>query len=179
MTLSGFCGMKEALAYESVESASLAINMTDVFSPQKRSAIMSCIKGHDNKATEGRLIGLLRKHAITGWRRRAKVFGRPDFVFYNLRVAIFIDGCFWHGCPEHGSIPASNVSFWQRKIARNQFRDRTVNRLLRRSGWRVVRIWQHELRRANEDRLLRRIRLHLARRGLSPRGDADNDCNGA
>lgn len=142
-------------------------NMADVFSAQKRSAIMSRIKGHGNKATEGRLIELFRKHGVTGWRRRAKVFGSPDLVFYDLRVAIFIDGCFWHGCPKHGSIPATNIDFWRRKIARNRLRDSTVNRELLRSGWRVVRIWQHELRRANEDRLLRRIRLHLGRRGSS------------
>lgn len=142
--MSGFCGMKEALAYESVESASLAINMTDVFSPQKRSAIMSCIKGHDNTATEGRLIGLLRKHAITGWRRRAKVFGRPDFVFYNLRVAIFIDGCFWHGCPEHGTRPRTNAGYWNPKIEGNVFRDRRNNAALEARGWAVIRVWEHE-----------------------------------
>ena len=92
---------------------------------------------------------------------------RPDFIFRQARLAVFVDGCFWHGCPRHGTKPKSNAAFWRKKISRNQARDRLVTRTLRRAGWRVLRIWEHDLPRAtrrqatkhkrNEARLLRRI----------------------
>jgi len=88
---------------------------------------------------------------------------RPDFVFRRARLALFVDGCFWHGCPQHGTQPKGNAAFWRRKFSRNKKRDRLVTRTLRKSGWRVIRIWEHTLRWAarkpqNEARLLRRIR---------------------
>ena len=119
--------------------------MTDVFSPQKRSEIMSRVKGTGNKATELRLIGILRSNKITGWRRRSTIFGRPDFVFPRAKVAVFVDGCFWHGCPRHGSMPLTNSEFWRRKLERNRKRDRLVNSTLRKRGWMPLRLWQHEL----------------------------------
>jgi DNA mismatch endonuclease (patch repair protein) len=87
----------------------------------------------------------MRKNGITGWRRNQKVFGKPDFVFWKARVAVFVDGCFWHACPKHSNIPDGNRAFWKRKLAGNQARDRRVNRTLRKNGWRVVRIWEHDL----------------------------------
>lgn len=69
---------------------------------------------------------------------------RPDVVFTRARVAVFLDGCFWHGCPEHGSAPKTNRAYWQPKIARNRERDDQADRLLTESGWVVVRIWEHE-----------------------------------
>ena len=68
---------------------------------------------------------------------------RPDFVFRKSRTAIFVDGCFWHGCPKHATWPAHRAAWWRRKIEGNKTRDRLVNRMLRRAGWRVVRIWEH------------------------------------
>src|SRR5712671_433926 len=100
--------------------------MADVFSKKKRSAVMACIRSRGNKGTEMRMIVLLRAHGITGWRRSARVFGRPDFVFHRERVALFVDGCFWHGCPRHATMPANNRAFWRAKLARNAARDRTV-----------------------------------------------------
>ena len=67
-----------------------------------------------------------------------------DIVFSSARVAIFVDGCFWHGCPEHASWPKSNAQFWRDKIETNRARDGDTDRRLRASGWRVVRIWSHE-----------------------------------
>jgi DNA mismatch endonuclease (patch repair protein) len=119
--------------------------MTDIFTNAKRSEVMSRIRGHGNKATELALISLFRQHGITGWRRRQAVFGKPDFVFRKLRVAIFVDGCFWHGCPWHCRVPASNRAFWKRKFAANQARDRRVSRVLRQAGWHVLRLWEHDL----------------------------------
>jgi DNA mismatch endonuclease (patch repair protein) len=71
---------------------------------------------------------------------------RPDFVFRKERVVIFVDGCFWHGCPKHSSMPANNREFWLRKLTGNKEHDRLVTRALRQSGWRVLRIWEHDLR---------------------------------
>jgi G:T-mismatch repair DNA endonuclease (very short patch repair protein) len=72
---------------------------------------------------------------------------RPDFVFLKSRMAIFVDGCFWHGCPKHATKPRNNAAFWKKKLAGNKTRDRMVNRALRRAGWKVVRIWEHALPR--------------------------------
>jgi DNA mismatch endonuclease (patch repair protein) len=85
------------------------------------------------------------------------VFGKPDFVFPGIKLAVFVDGCFWHGCPKHASQPTTNGEFWKRKLAGNRIRDRLVKRTLRARGLRVLRIWQHELTQRNEARLLRRI----------------------
>ena len=124
--------------------------MPDVFSKAKRSEVMSRIRGRGNKDTELALMKLLRSHHITGWRRNQNVFGKPDFVFPKARLALFVDGCFWHGCPKHGNTPANNRAFWKKKMAANKARDRRVNRILRRDGWRVVRIWEHDLAKRGE-----------------------------
>lgn len=107
------------------------------------------------------MIAIFRQRQITGWRRHQRIFGNPDFIFPKLRLAVFVDGCFWHGCPKHGTQPADNRAFWKKKLVRNQARDRLVNRTLRSANWRVLRIWQHELKRKNEAGLLRRIHKAL------------------
>ena len=119
--------------------------MPDVFTKLKRSAVMARIRGHGNKDTELALMKLFRQHRITGWRRHQKVFGKPDFIFRKLRLAVFVDGCFWHGCPKHCKIPAGNRAFWKKKFAANKTRDRRVNQELRKLGWRVIRILEHDL----------------------------------
>ena len=86
------------------------------------------------------------------------MFGRPDFVFPAERVAVFVDGCFWHGCPRHYNAPANNEAFWRRKLIANRTRDRLVTRTLTRAGWKVVRIWEHAL--AGDDR---RVALRVLR----------------
>ncbi len=68
---------------------------------------------------------------------------RPDIVFTRVRVAVFVDGCFWHGCPQHGRMPSDPSGYWHQKIARNQERDSLVDQALHESGWQVVRIWEH------------------------------------
>ncbi|MFT3865196.1 MAG: very short patch repair endonuclease [Solirubrobacterales bacterium] len=69
---------------------------------------------------------------------------RPDIVFTRARLAVFVDGCFWHCCPEHGNLPRANSSYWRPKLARNVARDRAVDSALTSSGWRVLRAWEHE-----------------------------------
>lgn len=131
--------------------------MADVFSSHKRSEIMSRVKGRENKATELRLIEIFKNNCITGWRRRVPLFGNPDFVFRGARLAVFVDGCFWHSCPKHRTQPVNNSNFWQGKLQRNIERDRLVNKTLKNQGWQVLRVWQHELLRKNEARLLGRF----------------------
>jgi DNA mismatch endonuclease, patch repair protein len=120
--------------------------MADVFSKRQRSEIMSRVRSNGNRSTELRLIAILRQNQITGWRRGWPLPGKPDFVFPKLRLAVFVDGCFWHGCPKHATMPRQNALFWNQKLTRNQLRDRQVNKDLRLKQWRVVRIWEHELR---------------------------------
>ena len=136
--------------------------MADIFTKAKRSEVMSRIRSRGNKDTELALMRVFRAQGITGWRRRQGVFGKPDFVFPKLRLAVFVDGCFWHGCPKHGTKPRNNAGFWRRKFAGNQTRDLLVTRTLRRNGWRVLRIWEHELARKNAARLWGRIKRVLA-----------------
>jgi DNA mismatch endonuclease (patch repair protein) len=84
---------------------------------------------------------------------------RPDFVFRTARLALFVDGCYWHACPKHSNLPVNNRAFWRKKLAVNRNRDRLVNRTLRRLGWRVVRLWEHELR--HPERCAAKIRRSL------------------
>ena len=120
--------------------------MTDVFTTEKRSQVMAHIRGRGNRNTELVLLRIFRLRRITGWRRHLPLAGRPDFAFPKARIAIFIDGCFWHRCPRCSNLPANNREFWELKLQGNVVRDRRVTRELRRSGWRVIRVWEHSLR---------------------------------
>jgi DNA mismatch endonuclease (patch repair protein) len=135
--------------------------VADVFTRKERAEVMSRIRSRGNKDTEQAMAKVLRRQGITGWRRNQKVFGKPDFVFPKLKLAVFVDGCFWHYCPIHGTQPKGNRLFWKKKFARNKVRAVVVNRRLRQADWRVLRIWEHELTRKNEARLLRRIHKAL------------------
>lgn len=84
------------------------------------------------------------------YRVNSELAGRPDIVFPGSRAVIFVDGCFWHGCPEHFSQPKQNAIFWKKKLARNRARDIEVNEALAAAGWRVFRVWEHEVRAGAE-----------------------------
>jgi len=122
---------------------------------------MSAIRGKGDKDTELRMIRIFREHGITGWRRNVALFGKPDFVFRKERLAVFIDGCFWHNCPKHCRMPAGNREFWEAKLGKNRVRDRLVNRTLRAKGWRVMRIWEHDLAKKRESATVRMVRCRL------------------
>ena len=146
--------------------------MTDIWTTKKRSEVMSLIRGKGNKETEGALLALLRQNKISGWRRHLPLPGKPDFAFAGgpsrqasvpkQKVAVFVDGCFWHGCPKCYKRPKTNWKFWDRKRADNMARDKRVTRQLRRQGWKVIRIWQHSLKKS-PDACLNRIRHALQR----------------
>lgn len=132
--------------------------MPDVFSKAKRSQVMSRIRSTGNRDTELAMVGFLRRIGISGWRRHQMLLGKPDFVFFRERVVVFVDGCFWHGCPRHGRTPTSNVGYWREKLEVNKKRDRQNSRVLKAAGWRVLRIWEHELTNRSLPLLLRKIR---------------------
>ena len=134
--------------------------MVDFLTTLQRSALMASIRGKRNKTTELVFASLLRQHKIKNWRRHYPIEGCPDFVFPKQRLAIFIDGCFWHGCRWHSHIPQSNRQFWTCKFDANKQRDRRVTVALRAKGWKVVRIWEHELK--NGPRTMSRVQKLLA-----------------
>jgi len=138
--------------------------MADVFTEAKRSDVMSRIRAGGNRDTELRMIALFRASQITGWRRNSNVFGKPDFVFSKQRVAVFVDGCFWHRHPncKFSYTPKSRTEFWLPKFERNVARDRLVTRTLRKAGWRVVRIWECQLLRKKQARVLQHLKTALA-----------------
>ncbi|HEY6226922.1 MAG TPA: very short patch repair endonuclease [Verrucomicrobiae bacterium] len=141
----GFFDLRRELPAENA-SAILAV-VADTFNKAERSRIMAAVRSRGNKATELILMQLFRAAGLKGWRRHAAILGRPDFVFTKERVAVFVDGCFWHGCAQHCRMPASNRKYWVGKIERNMRRDRMTRKTLRAEGWKVVRVWEHELKR--------------------------------
>jgi DNA mismatch endonuclease (patch repair protein) len=115
----------------------------DVLTPEQRRLCMSRIRGRDTKPE----LELRKSLWARGCRFRVqfKLTGRPDIVFTAVRVAVFVDGCFWHGCAQHGVMPRTNGEFWRNKIRLNQERDRKVNASLKGDGWTVIRVWEHEV----------------------------------
>ena len=150
----------------------------DNLSKARRSKIMSRIRGRGNKRTELEVMALFRLSGIKGWRRhlairfkseqpfKSKAFDgtkfkpqvRPDFIFPKSKVVLFIDGCFWHGCPKCYRRPKSRGLFWAAKVRRNKERDRFQMLALKRDNWRVLRIWEHDLAKRGKASA-RRIRL--------------------
>ncbi len=118
--------------------------MTDIFSKKKRSEIMSKVRSKDSK------IEVDFRKAIwkAGFRYRknpTKYFGKPDLVLKKHKTVIFVDSCFWHGCKRHCRLPAIRRKFWTEKIERNKQRDKEVNRHYRKIGWKIIRVWEHNL----------------------------------
>jgi DNA mismatch endonuclease (patch repair protein) len=122
-----------------------------------RSANMKRIKSTGNRTTELKLRGSIVRSGTRGWRMHvANLPGRPDFFFSSERVAVFVDGCFWHGCPKCGHIPKTNRPYWRKKLARNKQRDAQIKKILRSDGVRVLRLWECQLR-DNPTSCLRRL----------------------
>jgi DNA mismatch endonuclease (patch repair protein) len=128
----------------------------------ERSKIMAAIRGKGNKSTELRLKMALVRQGISGWTSHPReICGKPDFFFPMQKLAVFVDGCFWHGCKKCGHIPKTNQSFWAAKIDRNRKRHRRVNSQLKSKGIRVRRFWEHTLK-ANLDQAIATLGRDLA-----------------
>ena len=130
-----------------------------VVTTPSRSRNMSAVRGRGNQSTELAVARLLRFWKLAGWRRHKAILGRPDFLWKTNRVALFVDGCFWHGCPRCYKSPRTNAAFWRLKIRGNRARDRRVTRKLRRIGWTVLRVWECQV---NSARFKKRIHAALA-----------------
>ncbi len=131
-----------------------------MFSREERSKIMAAVHSTNNKGTERKLATIFRTYGIKRWRRQLPLVGKPDFTFPQQRVIVFVDGCFWHGCKKHLRMPNDNRQYWQKKISRNIDRDRIAVRRLKEQGWRVLRIWEHDLK--YESRVARKIMKTLS-----------------
>ncbi|MGP1309710.1 MAG: very short patch repair endonuclease [Phycisphaerales bacterium] len=118
--------------------------MADDRTSAQRSETMRRVRGKDTSCE----LALRRELHRRGLRYRlhARLPGKPDLVFVSARVAVFVDGCFWHGCPQHCRVPATNREYWRRKIARNAERDKAASKALRAEGWRVIRVWEHRVK---------------------------------
>jgi DNA mismatch endonuclease (patch repair protein) len=131
--------------------------VSDIFDKEKRSDVMSKVRSKKNKSTELRLIEIFGTLGIKGWRRNYPVKGHPDFVFLDAKIAIFVDGCFWHGHDCRNVTPADNEEFWSKKLAANKGRDQAATERLQARGWNVVRIWECELKKKNEEAITARL----------------------
>ena len=138
--------------------------MADWLSRKQRSYNMASIRSKGNSTTERAFVRLLREAGISGWRRHVTLPGKPDFAFRSRKIAVFIDGCFWHGCPRCYRLPDDNRPYWKTKLIVNQRRDKRASRLLRAKGWRVLRIWEHSLVSKNSrSRVLAKVRKAFER----------------
>lgn len=142
-------------------------HMADVFTPAKRSKVMSAIRSAGTQP-ERRVYAAIRSSLGHRWRidrNVAELPGRPDVVVPSLRLAVFADGCFFHHCPEHGRIPDSRQEYWEPKIRRNVERDQLHDAELQRRGFVVWRFWEHELRTVQTlEATTTRIARNLSRR---------------
>jgi DNA mismatch endonuclease (patch repair protein) len=137
---------------------------TDVFSPEKRSAVMARVRGKDTKPE----LALRRLLHAAGYRYRLhapNLPGRPDLAFTRRRAAVFVHGCFWHGhdCPRGARAPKQNADYWRAKMARNRVRDAAAEAALAARGWRVLTVWECELK--DEPALLARLDQAISRSG--------------
>lgn len=130
-----------------------------------RSEIMSRIRSTGNRSTELTFCAALRKTGATGWRIQPRMEGRPDVAFPRDRVAVFLDGCFWHGCIDHYKTPKTNARQWTKKIRANMRRDVKIVEELAQKGWKVFRIWEHDIQDEDE---LKGIALRVARAADTP-----------
>ena len=128
------------------------LGLMDNVNAVTRSRIMASVRAKGNRSTEKRLRAYLVGYGFHGWRMNAiELPGKPDFVFDQQKLAIFADGCFWHSCPRCFRMPTTNIEYWVVKIRGDIERDKMVNRRLRRNGWHVLRIWEHELRESPKE----------------------------
>jgi len=122
--------------------------MADDISKEKRSEIMRSVKSHGNLSTELRLISIFKTFKIKGWRRKYRLIGNPDFTFPKDRIVVFADGCFWHGHDCRKKKPKTNSEYWQKKIKQNMERDERITKALQEMGWKVIRLWECEIKEA-------------------------------
>ncbi len=142
-------------------AAVIIFRVGDVMTPEQRSRCMSRIRSSDTKPE------MIVRRALwrcgLRFRTKTRLPGRPDIVFPTERVAVFVDGCFWHCCPQHQVQPSTNAAFWQKKLSGNVERDRRTKQLLIADGWIVLRFWEHDVDLRAES-VVRRIHRRVVQR---------------
>lgn len=129
--------------------------MADNVSSAKRKYIMSQIRGKWTR--QERLVHNYLKGRKIRHKMHPKMVGNPDIIFKDKKIAVFLDGCFWHGCPKCYRKPASNVKYWKKKIASNKKNAKLANSSLKKSGWKVVRIWEHQMKDVGAEEIFRSL----------------------
>lgn len=137
--------------------------MTDIFSKRKRSEIMSRVKSKGS-LMEMSLMGELTKARLRYSKHVSGLPGTPDIVFRNKKLVVFLDSCFWHGCRWHGTMPSSNRAFWSEKLSANKRRDKIANREYAKMGWRVLRFWEHQIKK-DRLKIVAQIKEALSEKG--------------
>jgi DNA mismatch endonuclease (patch repair protein) len=136
--------------------------MVDRVDKETRSRVMSTVRNKNTKLEES-LVAILEEAGITGFVRYGQGLpGTPDITFRGEKIAVFLDSCFWHGCPEHLRRPSSNKPYWEAKIEKNRKRDLRQRAALRRFGWSVLRVWEHDLK--NPVKIIKKISRRLEQR---------------
>ena len=122
---------------------------------------MRAIRSKGNETTELAAVRIFKENKIIGWRRNYMLQGKPDFVFPRSGLAVFVDGCFWHGHTCLKPRDSLKKGYWKEKIDRNKERDKLVNQSLRKEGWKVVRVWECEIEKGRYSRKLNLIKHYL------------------
>ena len=135
--------------------------MSDIFSKRDRSRIMALIKNKDS-GIERLFAKILRRNKVTFLSHVSSVPGKPDYYSRKLKTVFFVDSCFWHGCRYHGSMPKSNRKFWKEKISMNRKRDRINDRKCKGLGLRVVRIWEHSIKKPDFEKEFSDLLKHIS-----------------
>lgn len=133
--------------------------MADIFSKKKRSEIMSKVRSKDSKI-ETEFRKKLWKIGFRYSKNSSKYFGKPDIVLLKYKTAVFVDSCFWHGCKKHGSMPQTRKKFWEVKIEKNKQRDKDVNKHYKKIGWKVFRVWEHDLKN-NLEKMVKKSKNYI------------------
>jgi len=130
--------------------------MTNNTASKERSRIMRAVKSKDSKI-EVKVRSALWRLGFRFYKNKNDLPGKPDIAFPKKKLVIFIDSCFWHGCPEHLRRPNSNQEYWNAKIARNRNRDFEVNAIYQNMGWKLLRVWEHELKKESFQNCINKI----------------------
>ena len=133
--------------------------MTDTLTRVQRSRLMSRIRDRDTKP-ELEIRRRLFASGMRGYRLRPKLPGKPDIVYSRAKLAIFIDGCFWHGCPRCYTRPATRQRYWDNKLAENVSRDKVIDSSLKEMGWKTLHFWEHDVKKTPE-RIVKRVKISL------------------
>jgi DNA mismatch endonuclease (patch repair protein) len=142
----------------------------DTFDKKKRTQIMKAVKSKNTKL-EQKVFKELRRRGLRFRTNVSNLPGKPDIAIKKYKIVIFIDSCFWHGCPLHCRMPKTNIEYWQNKIKRNRERDKLITETYKKKNWHILRVWEHELKE-NFDKIIDKIEAFIRMHSHSRRKNA-------